>query len=168
MENAGLENLSKYTTMLKCIKHIIIGGARSATDRSVYEKLLLVAVLAWVGLGADGLSSSCYGPEEAFRILHVHPYLAIFVGLATALTIFIISASYIQIIKLFPTGGGGYLVGSKLLSPKAGLISGCALLIDYMMTITLSIASGAAVLFSFLPDAWYHFKLPVAIFVVIF
>ncbi|MFA5394360.1 MAG: APC family permease [Candidatus Ratteibacteria bacterium] len=154
--------------MLKRIKHIIIGGARSATDRSVHEKLLLVAVLAWVGLGADPLSSSCYGPEEAFRILHAHPNLAIFVGLATALTIFIISASYIQIIKLFPTGGGGYLVGSKLLSPKAGLVSGCALLIDYMMTITLSVASGAAVLFSFLPDAWYQLKLPFAIFVVIF
>ena len=44
----------------------------------------------------------------------------------------------------------------------------CALLIDYMMTITLSIASGAAVLFSFLPDTWYHLKLPFAIFVVIF
>src|SRR5450830_876239 len=145
---------------LKKIREFIIGAALDPLSPGTRHAIAITPILAWVGLGADGLSSSCYGPEEAFRILHVHPYLAIFVGLATAVTIFIISASYIQIIKLFPTGGGGYLVGSKLLSPKAGLISGCALLIDYMMTITLSVASGAAVLFSFLPDTWYHLKLP--------
>ena len=69
----------------------------------------------------------------------------------TAATIFIIAASYSQIIELFPTGGGGYLVASKLLSPMAGMVSGSALLIDYVLTITISVASGADALFSFLP-----------------
>ena len=67
------------------------------------------------------------------------------------MTVFIISASYSQIIELFPTGGGGYLVASKLLSPTVGVVSGSALLIDYVLTITLSIASGADALFSLLP-----------------
>ncbi|KAF5041507.1 Amino acid permease [anaerobic digester metagenome] len=86
-----------------------------------------------------------------------------FVALGTAATIFIISAAYSQIIELFPTGGGGYVVASKLLSPKIGMVSGCALLIDYALTITLSVASGADAVFSFLPEAWLPYRLPVAV-----
>jgi amino acid transporter len=151
-------------TLGRRLKTLVIGGARSPHDRSVFHKLSLIAFFAWVGLGADGLSSSCYGPPEAFLALGAHPYLSIFVGLATALTVFIISASYSQIIELFPSGGGGYLVASKLLSPTTGMVSGCALLIDYVMTITISIASGADALFSFLPAAWLPHKLSFAIF----
>ena len=80
----------------------------------------LVAFLAWVGLGSDGLSSSCYGPEEAFLALGPHQYLAVFLALLMALTVFIISASYCQTIDQFPTGGGGYLVATKLLGRVAG------------------------------------------------
>jgi len=123
----------------------------------------LIAFFAWVGLGADGLSSSCYGPEEAFLALQGHAYLSIFVALASAVTVFLISASYSQIIELFPSGGGGYLVASKLLSPRAGMVSGCALLIDYLLTITLSVASGADALFSFLPTDWMPYKIPFAV-----
>ena len=68
-----------------------------------------------------------------------------------AVTVFVISASYSQIIELFPTGGGGYLVATKLLGAKAGLVSGAALVVDYMLTITISIAASADALFSFLP-----------------
>ncbi len=126
-----------------------------------------MAFFAWVGLGADGLSSSAYGPEEAFIALGSHPALGIFVGLATALTVFVISASYSQIVELFPGGGGGYLVASKLLSPALGMISGCALLIDYLLTITLSIASGADAIFSFLPVTWQPLRLPFALLGVV-
>jgi amino acid transporter len=94
-------------------------------------------------------------------------HLAIFVALGTVITIFVIAASYHQIIDLFPTGGGGYLVASKLISPTVGMISGSALLIDYLLTITLSVASGADALFSFLPPAWQAYKLSVAVFGVI-
>jgi amino acid transporter len=147
----------------KRVKTLVIGRALSPHDRSVFHKLSLIAFFAWVGLGADGLSSSCYGPQEAFLALRSYPNLCIFVGLASALTVFIISASYSQIIELFPTGGGGYLVASKLLSPTVGMISGCALLIDYVLTITISIASGADALFSFLPSGWLPYKLGFAV-----
>ena len=71
-----------------------------------------------------------------------------------ALTVFVISASYSQTIDLFPTGGGGYLVATKLLGPYPGLVSGCALVVDYVLTISISIASGADAIFSFLPAHW--------------
>ncbi len=145
--------------LLERIKNLIFGSPLNPLDNSVFHNLSLIAFFAWVGLGADGLSSSCYGPEEAFLALQGHTYLAIFVALGTVLTIFVISASYSQIIELFPTGGGGYLVASKLLSPSFGMVSGCALLIDYVLTITISIASGADALFSFFPIAWYPYKL---------
>jgi amino acid transporter len=144
-------------------KNIFIGKAKTIQDKSIFHKLSLVAFFAWIGLGADGISSSCYGPEEAFRNLQGHPMLAIFVGLGTVFTIFIISTSYSQIIKLFPQGGGGYLVGSKLLSPTVGMISGCALIIDYVLTITISVSSGTDALFSFFPPAMQVHKLGFAI-----
>lgn len=145
------------------LKNLLIGRARNLSDANLFHKVSLVAVLAWVGLGADGLSSSCYGPEETFKALGAHVALAPFVALACVLTIAIICASYSQIIELFPSGGGGYLVASKLLSPTLGVVSGCALLVDYALTIAISIASGADQLFSLLPPHWLAWKLPFAI-----
>ncbi len=145
------------------LKDIFIGRAKTLQDKSIFHKLSLIAFFAWIGLGADGISSSCYGPEEAYRNLQGHPMLAIFVGLGTVFTIFIISSSYSQIIKLFPHGGGGYLVGSKLLSPTIGMVSGCALIIDYVLTITISVSSGTDALFSFFPESMQAYKLSVAI-----
>jgi hypothetical protein len=145
------------------LKRLVLGGARNVRDPSIFHALSLIAFFAWVGLGADGLSSSSYGPEEAFVALGRHPFLGIFVALATAVTIFIITASYSQIVELFPTGGGGYLVASKLLSPSVGMVSGAALLIDYLLTITLSVASGADAIFSFLPLSWQPYKLVLSI-----
>lgn len=144
-------------------KRIFIGKARSISDHGIFHKMSLVAVLAWVGLGSDGLSSSCYGPEESIRALGTHMALAPFIALATVMTIIIICASYSQIIAAFPGGGGGYLVASKLLSPAAGVVSGCALIVDYVLTIALSISSGADQLFSVLPPDWLPWKIHVAL-----
>jgi amino acid transporter len=155
-------------SFLSNIKRIFIGEARNPLDQSVFHNISLIAFFAWVGLGADGISSSCYGPPEAFLALGKHPFLGLIVALATALTILIISESYSQIVELFPTGGGGYIVASNLLSPNIGMVSGCALLVDYILTITLSIASGADALFSFLPPEWIIFKLWFAVAALIF
>lgn len=153
--------------MFSWLKKVVIGGARDIYDPRIFHNVSLIALFAWVGLGADGLSSSSYGPEEAFNALQGHVHLAIFVAIASVLTVFIISTSYSQIIELFPTGGGGYLVATKLLSPKVGMLSGCALIIDYVLTITLSIASGADAIFSFLPAAWLPYKLYFAFFALL-
>src|SRR5882672_10942572 len=127
---------------------LFIGPPRDVHDPNIFHSLSLVAFLAWVGLGSDGLSSSCYGPEEAFLALGTHQYLAVFLALLMALTVFIISASYAQTIDQFPTGGGGDLVATKLLGEYPGRVSGCALIVDYVLTIAISIASGADAIFS--------------------
>ncbi len=147
----------------------MVGRPRDFKDPGVFHKISLVAFLAWVGMGADGLSSSAYGPDESFRSLLEHgnvTYLAVFMALATALTVFVMSYAYSRIIEHFPTGGGGYVVASKLLGQKAGLLSGSALLVDYILTITVSIASGGDAVFNMLPLAWHAWKLPIE-FVVI-
>ncbi len=144
-------------------KEIILGAARDHKDPNIFHKLSLIAFFAWVGLGADGLSSSCYGPDEAFLALKGHVNLGLFVALGSVLTIFIISASYSQIVELFPSGSGGYLVATKLLNPTFGMISGCVLLIDYVLTITLSISSGADAIFSFLPASYSPYRLSFAV-----
>jgi len=142
------------------VRRAILGAPRDVSDTSHLHKMSLIAFLAWVGLGADGLSSSAYGPEEAFRALGEHTYLAGGLAIATALTVLIISISYTRIIEQFPTGGGGYVVASHLLGPKTGVVSGCALVVDYVLTITVSIAGSGEAIFSFLPAAWTPWKLP--------
>ncbi len=159
--------MKSKTSLVQWFKTLIIGSARSPHDSTIFHKLSLIVFFAWVGLGADGLSSSCYGPEEAFRALQGHSYLGLFVALGTVLTIFVISASYSQMVELFPSGGGGYLVASKLLSPIIGTLSGCALIVDYVLTIAVSIASGTDAVFSFLPAKWYSFKLEFALIGVV-
>jgi len=154
-------------SLIQRIKNIVIGKSRDPQDSAIFHKISLIAFFAWIGLGADGLSSSCYGPQEAFLALGTHTYLSIFVALGTVLTIFVISTSYSQIIELFPGGGGGYLVGSKLLSPTLGMVSGCALLIDYVLTIAISIASGADALFSLMPMGLHAYRLSFAIMAVL-
>ncbi|HTB62553.1 MAG TPA: APC family permease [Opitutales bacterium] len=159
-------NSKKSVTRL--FKDTIIGKERHLTEEGLFHKISLVTLLAWVGLGADGLSSACYGPEEAFKALLDYPHLVLFVALMTTLTIVIICASYSQIISLFPSGGGGYVVASRLLSPTFGVISGSALLIDYVLTISTSVAAGNDALFSFFPDTWQRWKVLLEILGILF
>ncbi len=143
------------------LKRLLFGAPRDISDPKTYHTISLVAFLAWVGLGADGLSSSSYGPDESFRALGQHHYLAVGLALATAFTVFIISYAYSRIVEHFPFGGGGYVVASRLLGPRFGVVSGSALLVDYVLTISTSIAAGADATFSFLPPHWHWAKLPI-------
>jgi len=152
--------------MGKRLKRWLLGAPRNVFDPHTYHKISLVALLAWVGLGADGLSSSAYGPDEAFRTLGQHIYLAVPFTLAIAFTVFIISYAYSRIIEHFPYGGGGYIVASRLLGPQFGVVSGSALLVDYVLTISVSIASGADQVFSALPPHLAHWKLTIEAIVI--
>ena len=144
------------------LSKFFIGKPRDLHDKQIFHRLTLVAFFAWIGLGSDGLSSSCYGPDEAYRTLGNYHSLAIFVAIGIVLTILIISTSYSQIIRLFPSGGGGYRVATKLLSPTLGMISGCSLLVDYVLTIAVSVASGTDAIFSLFPHEYQPYKILVA------
>lgn len=154
-------------TVLERTKRKLIGSPRDIKEPSIFHKLSLIPILAWIGLGADGLSSSSYGPEEAFRALGEHAYLAIFLAVATAFTVLIISYAYSRIIEHFPHGGGGYIVSTHTIGNAAGIVSGCALLVDYMLTIAVSLVSCGDAIFSFLPLSFQKYKLTFVAFLVV-
>ena len=143
--------------MFEKIKVFFFGKSKNPLDQNIFHKLSLIAFLAWVGLGADGLSSSAYGPEETYKALGPqYHHIALYLAVMMMATVFIISVSYSQIIEHFPSGGGGYVVASKLLSPVAGLVSGSALIVDYILTIATSIAAGMDAIADFNPGFFTH------------
>jgi amino acid transporter len=152
--------------MIEKLRTLLVGRPRNLFDPRIHSHLALIAFFAWVGLGSDGLSSSSYGPEEIFRQLGAHQHLALYLVVAVIVTVFLISASYAQIIEQFPSGGGGYLVATKLLGPAPGVASGSALVVDYVLTIAISVAAGCDAIFSFLGPAVQPLK-PAAEFAVV-
>jgi amino acid transporter len=148
-----------HKPLIQRFKQFLIGSPLNPFNPAIIRHVSLIAFFAWVGLGADGLSSSCYGPEEAYIALGPHPHFALYVAIATAITVFVISLGYNQVIELFPSGGGGYKVASRLLGPYMGLISGAALIVDYVLTIAVSTASAMDAIFSFLPTTIVSYKL---------
>ncbi|HLD16469.1 MAG TPA: APC family permease [Coxiellaceae bacterium] len=141
------------------VKRWLLGKPLDPFSRKHRSHIALVAFLAWIGLGADGLSSSCYGPEQAYLALAGGHYLALYLAAGITLTVFIIAMAYNQVIELFPNGGGGYKVATELLGSYLGLIAGVALLVDYILTIAISLASAVDAVFSFLPLWFLNFKL---------
>jgi amino acid transporter len=161
------DNAPEELTFWGNLRRRILGSPRNINEPSIFHKISLIPILAWIGLGADGLSSSSYGPEEAFRALGPHTYLAMFLALATALTVIIISYAYSKIIEHFPHGGGGYVVSTHTIGKDAGVISGAALLVDYVLTITVSLASCGDALFSYLPVHFLKYKVLFVSFLIL-
>ena len=139
-------------SLLVRLQAILRGRVRDPMRYETWRAAALVAVLAWAGVGADSLSSANYGPEEAYHVLEGHEPLILWLALLTALTVFLISAAYAQIIALFPSGGGGYQAATRLVHPVAGLISGSALIVDYALTIAISIAAAADAVLNLAPQ----------------
>src|SRR2546428_139774 len=154
-------------TRIRRLRRIVIGKARNVSDPEIFHHTTLIACLAWVGIGDDALSSSAYGPEEAYKALGAHNHLAIILTAITAIAIAVISTAYSNLIEYFPGGGGGYLVATKMLGNRVGVVSGCALLVDYVLTITVSIANGCDQIWSFLPLSLIHYKLIAEIIIII-
>jgi amino acid transporter len=145
--------------MNRSLRESLLGKSLDPLSGDARKHVALIAFLAWIGLGADGLSSACYGPEEAFLALGEHTPLSLYLAAMTAITVFVIAVAYNQVIELFPSGGGGYKVATRLLGAHAGLVSGSALVVDYVLTIAISIASGVDALFSLLPPSVGAIKL---------
>ena len=156
-----MEAPDPVTPRRESLRRVLLGSPRDIHDPRTYHNVSLIALLAWVGLGADGLSSSAYGPDELWRAIGDLHFLAPALALATAGTVLLISLAYSRIIEHFPFGGGGYVVATRLLGSGAGLVSGSALLVDYVLTISVSIAAGGEAIWSFLPPSLAAWKVPV-------
>ncbi len=127
------------------IKAALIGKAL-ATEREVHERLTKLKALAV--FGSDAISSCAYATEETLLVLMVAGTMALgnafYTALAVAILLSIVAFSYRQTIHAYPQGGGSYRVSRENLGQIAGLVAAAALLLDYVLTVSVSIAAGAA------------------------
>lgn len=114
------------------LRTTLLGRPLDPLEQETRHSLALAAGLAWAGL-----------------------YLA----LATVVTVLVVAFAHRRVIELFQTGGGGYRIASSLVGPHAGLVSGAALIVDEVLTVTVSVAGSADALFSMLPLAAQQHKL---------
>ena len=139
--------------MFQRLKNILIGEPLTHDDSG--DEHLLSKIQALAMLSSDALSSIAYGPEQVVLVLTAVSSAAIWW-----------SISYRQVIKAYPQGGGAYMVTTENLSPKFGLIAGGSLLVDYMLTVAVSVASGADAITSALPFL-HPFNLEISMILVL-
>ena len=140
--------------MFSKLKNIFIGRPLKSSNEGEEENLL-TKLQALAMLSSDALSSIAYGPEQVVLVLISVSAGAIWWSLPIGIVVLILLASltisYRQVIHAYPQGGGAYMVTTENLSPKAGLISGGSLLVDYMLTVAVSVSSGADAITSAIP-----------------
>lgn len=143
--------------MLPKLKRWIVGSPMRTKDLP-HQRLTKRAALAV--FASDALSSSAYATEEILLALIVggsaalHLSLPAAIGIVTLLAIVVIS--YSQTIHAYPNGGGAYIVAKDNLGVTAGLVAAAALLIDYVLTVAVSVAAGVAAVTSAVPALYSH------------
>ena len=154
--------------MFQRLKNILIGEPLTHDDSG--DEHLLSKIQALAMLSSDALSSIAYGPEQVVLVLTAVSSAAIWwsipIGLLVLVLLASLTISYRQVIKAYPQGGGAYMVTTENLSPKFGLIAGGSLLVDYMLTVAVSVASGADAITSALPFL-HPFNLEISMILVL-
>ncbi|NDZ92586.1 APC family permease [Streptomyces sp. SID6673] len=121
---------------------------------------LLPKRIALPVFASDAMSSVAYAPQEIFLVLSVAGLSALaftpWVALAVAVVMVVVVASYRQNVHAYPSGGGDYEVATVNLGPNAGLTVGSALLVDYVLTVAVSISSAAENIGSAIPFVSQH------------
>ena len=134
------------------LKQFLLGNPLP-TYRMLHERLSKVLGLAV--FSSDALSSVAYATEEILLILIAVGAFALFIAwpiaLAIVVLLVIVATSYYQTIHAYPSGGGAYIVARENLGDRAGLVAGAALMIDYVLTVSVSIAAGIAAITSAVP-----------------
>ena len=147
------------------LKRLLVGRPLKSAENDE-QKLSRFAALAL--LSSDALSSIAYGTEQIVVVLVTLSAAAIWYSLPIAAFVIILlvslTLSYRQIIHAYPHGGGAYVVSSENLGKNAGLIAGGSLLVDYMLTVAVSVSAGAEAITSAIPALYGH---QVAISVII-
>ncbi|KGL46503.1 amino acid permease [Listeria newyorkensis] len=149
------------------LKRMLIGRPLKSSEAGDQKlgKLKALAVLS-----SDALSSVAYGTEQILLVLITVGATAMWYSLPIALCVlvllFALSLSYRQIIYAYPQGGGAYVVSRENIGKNAGLIAGGSLLVDYMLTVAVSVSSGTDAIVAAIPSL-YQFTVPLAIILVI-
>jgi amino acid transporter len=149
----ALARSSKVKGMVISIKRLLVGFPLR-TEQAVHERLSKKTALAV--FSSDALSSTAYATEEILLVLAAavafgqgsafRYVVPISIGIAVLLVI--VATSYRQTIHAYPSGGGAYIVAKENLGTNAGLVAGAALLVDYVLTVSVSIAAGVAAITS--------------------
>jgi amino acid transporter len=138
---------------LAVFKSFALGGP-FATSRLVHERLTKVRALGV--FSSDPLSSSAYSAEEIMLVLILAGTAALYLVLPITVVLlallWVVRLSYIQTIKEYPSGGGAYIVGRENIGTGAGLVAASALLVDYVLTVAVSVAAGVAAITSAAPE----------------
>src|SRR5262250_2670940 len=147
--------------MATAIKRLLVGRALR-TEQAIHERLTKKTALAV--FSSDALSSTAYATEEILLVLAVAAaatggasfsyVVPVSVGIAVLLGI--VATSYRQTIHAYPSGGGAYIVAKENLGTTPGLIAGASLLVDYVLTVSVSIAAGVAAITSAFPGLYHH------------
>ena len=150
------------------LKNFLIGSPIE-TIKEKHERLTKIAGLAV--FSSDALSSVAYGPEEIILALAIggtaflHYSIPIAIGIVVLIAI--VATSYYQTIHAYSSGGGAYIVAKDNLGVYPGLVAGAALLIDYVLTVTVSISAGIAAITSAFPGMRAH-TISLCLFVILF
>ncbi|MGH3675408.1 MAG: APC family permease [Mycobacterium sp.] len=136
----------------------LVLGRPFRSDRLHHQ--LLPKRIALPVFASDPMSSVAYAPEEIFLVLSVAGLaaysMAPWIGLAVSIVLLVVIASYRQNVHAYPSGGGDYEVVSTNLGPTAGLTVASALLVDYVLTVAVSISSAASNIGSAVPFVAEH------------
>jgi hypothetical protein len=146
--------------MATAVKRLLVGRALK-TEQASHERLTRKTALAV--FSSDALSSTAYATEEILLVLAVAAgatsggsfsyVIPVSVGIAVLLAI--VAISYRQTIHAYPSGGGAYIVAKENLGTTPGLIAGASLLVDYVLTVSVSIAAGVAAITSAVQGTHY-------------
>ena len=152
---------------LGVVKRALI-GRQLPLEQAHHERLSKTTGLAV--LSSDALSSVAYATEEVIRVLVLAGtgalWLATPLGFVIAALLLVVAFSYRQTIHAYPGGGGAYIVARENISESAGLVAGASLLIDYVLTVAVSIAAGVAAITSALP-MWHGHRVALCLFFIV-
>jgi len=157
--------------MLAWLRRILFGNPLPSS-RSAHERL--IKLLALPVFASDAISSVAYATEEILLALVLagpaivtQTNISIYIAIAIVALLVIVATSYRQTIFSYPSGGGSYIVARENLGDYPGLVAGASLMIDYVLTVAVSVSSGVAAILSFTPQYESH-RVEIAVLVVAF
>src|SRR4029077_10439609 len=161
-KEAASQPLTPSGRFLARVRGIVFGRPLS-NEEEIGERLSKTKALAI--FSSDAISSSAYATEEILRVLVLAGAAALFLSIQVAIAITIllavVSISYRQVCRAYPNGGGAHVVAKTTRAPFMGLIAAAALLIDYVMTVSVSTAAAITQIQSVVPQA-YDYRIEIA------